>query len=287
VAWQSLAFQIMNGLVWSVFVALIALGLNAIYGLLGILNIAHGAVYAAGAILAWYVVSLFDSFWLAFLVVPVIAAAGSIPVYKAILRLTIGKDMMVSLLATSGLLFMLTDAQLALFGGAPRTISPPITGSVALLGFHYPLYRFVAAAIAAAILLAFWGFLRFTSMGVWIRSVEQSPTLAKASGVPVERVYLTIVALSAFFAALAGVLAAPMTIVHYQMGMPLLGAAFIVIVVGGLGNMAGAVAAAAIIGVARGVLSVYITPTYAEVAAIVLALPILVLRPNGLFGGRS
>lgn len=286
-AWQSLAFQIVNGLVWSVFVALVALGLNAIYGLLGILNIAHGAVYAAGAILAWYVVSLFDSFWLAFLIVPVIAAAASIPVYKAILRLTIGKDMMVSLLATSGLLFMLTDAQLALFGGAPRTISPPISGSVALLGYHYPLYRFVAAAIAAAILLAFWGFLRFTSMGVWIRSVEQSPTLAKASGVPVERVYLTIVALSAFFAALAGVLAAPMTIVHYQMGMPLLGAAFIVIVVGGLGNLAGAVAAAAIIGVARGVLSVYVTPTYAEVAAIALALPILVLRPNGLFGGRS
>lgn len=285
--WHSLAFQIMNGLVWSVFVALVALGLNAIYGLLGILNIAHGAIYAAGAIFAWYAVSFLGNFWLAFLIVPLLVAVASVPVYKVVLRHTIGKDMMVGLLATSGLLFMLTDAQLALFGGAPRTISPPIGGSIALLGFYYPLYRFVAAAIAAAILVAFWAFLRFTSMGVWIRSVEQSATLAMASGVPVERVYLTIVALSAYFAALAGVLAAPMTIVHYQMGMPLLGAAFIVIVVGGLGNLGGAVAAAAIIGVGRGVLSVFITPTYAEVAAIALALPILVLRPHGLFGGRS
>lgn len=285
--WHSLAFQVMNGLVWSFFVALVALGLNAIYGLLGILNIAHGAIYALGAILAWYAVSLIGSFWAAFVIVPVVVALASVPVYQLILRHTIGKEMMVGLLATSGLLFMLTDAQLALFGGSPRSITPPVGGAVELLGFFYPAYRFLAAGIAAAILVAFWVFLRFTSMGVWIRCVEQSPTLAKASGVPVERVYLVIVALSAYFAALAGVLAAPMTIVHYQMGMPLLGSAFIVIVVGGLGNLGGAVAAAAIIGVGRGVISVFLSPTYAEIAAIAILLPLLVLRPNGIFGDRA
>jgi branched-chain amino acid transport system permease protein len=286
-AWQSLAFQVMNGLVWSCFIALVALGLNAIYGLLGILNIAHGAIYTLGAILAWYAVSLVGNFWIAFAIVPLVVALASVPLYKAILKHTVGKEMMVGLLATSGILFILTDAQLALFGGAPRSISPPLGGAIELFGLYYPAYRFLAAAIAAAILVAFWAFLRFTSMGVWIRCVEQSPTLAMACGVPMERVYLVIVALSAYFAAIAGVLAAPMTIVHYQMGTPLLGSAFIVIVVGGLGNLGGAVAAAAIIGVGRGALSVYLSPTYAEIVAIALLLPLLVLRPNGIFGDRA
>src|ERR1700677_2328632 len=109
-AWQSLAFQVVNGLVWSCFIALVALGLNSIYGLLGILNIAHGAIYSLGAILAWYAVGLVGNFWIAFLIVPPLIAIGSVPLYQTILKHTIGKEMMVGLLATSGLLFILTDA---------------------------------------------------------------------------------------------------------------------------------------------------------------------------------
>ena len=104
---------------------------------------------------------------------------------------------------------------------------------------------------------------------------------------PVEKVYLVIVVLSAALAALAGVLIAPMTMVSHQMGLAVLGPAFIVVVVGGLGNLAGAVAAAVMMGVARGVLSVFLPPTYAEVGAIVMFLPLLLLRPNGIFGGRA
>src|ERR1700722_12890345 len=108
-AWQSLAFQVVNGLVWSCFIALVALGLNAIYGLLGILNIAHGAIYTLGAILAWYAVSLVGNFWIAFVVVPLVVALASVPLYKAVLKHTVGKEMMVGLLATSGILFILSD----------------------------------------------------------------------------------------------------------------------------------------------------------------------------------
>lgn len=285
--WYSLAFQIINGVVWAMFLGLIALGLNAVFGLLGLLNMAHGAVYAVGAVIAWYAVNRFGSFWVAALAAPLIAGIASIPIYRFVLRATIGKDMMVGLVATSGLLFVINDMLLALFGGSPRLVQPPIAGAVGIFGFYYPTYRLVAAALAVGILVAFWIFLKSTAIGLWIRCVAQSPTLAMASGVPVERVYLIIVVLSAALAALAGVLVAPMTMVSHQMGLSVLGPAFIVVVVGGLGSLGGAVAAAVIMGVARGILSVFVPPTYAEVGAIALFLPLLLLRPNGIFGGRA
>ncbi|MEQ8294965.1 branched-chain amino acid ABC transporter permease [Nitratireductor alexandrii] len=285
--WQTLSFQIVNGVVWAMFLGLIALGLNAIFGLLGLLNMAHGAVYAVGAVIAWYTVSELGNFWFALVIAPLFAAAISVPVYRFILRPTIGKDMMVGLVATSGLLFIISDLLLATFGGSPRLVPPPVSGAVGIMGFYYPTYRLVAAAMAIAVLATFWAFLRLTAIGLWIRCVAQSPTLAMASGVPVEKVYLVIVVLSAALAALAGVLIAPMTMVSHQMGLAVLGPAFIVVVVGGLGNLAGAVAAAVMMGVARGVLSVFLPPTYAEVGAIVMFLPLLLLRPNGIFGGRA
>jgi branched-chain amino acid transport system permease protein len=285
--WQAVGFQIVNGLVWSLIVALIALGLNAMFGLLGLLNMAHGSLYTLGAILALVSLEFLSSFWIAALIVPVAIALAAIPLYHLVLRRTIGQEMMIGLLATSGLLFVIDDTALALFGGGPRSMPAPTTGIVELLGFHYPVYRFLAAGAAAAVLLLFYAFLRFTSMGIWIRCVAQSQDLAKACGVPVERVYLVVVCLGTYFAALAGVLAAPMTLVHYQMGLGVLGPAFIVIVVGGLGNLAGAVIAAMIIGVGRGVLTVFFPPTYADVLAIAGLLPLLVVRPNGIFGSSS
>lgn len=282
-----LGFQLVNGLIWGAIVALIALGLNAIYGLLGVLNMAHGSLYALGAILAWFCVSWIGNFWVALVVAPTLVALASIPLHWLVLRKSIGKELMVGLLATSGVLFLVDDTSLWLFGGSPRTIFPPIAGSFEILSMHYPVYRVAAAGIAVAVLLLFWVFLQYTRMGVWVRCVAQSAELAKCSGVPVERVYLVIVSLGAFFSAMAGVLAAPMTLVHYQMGFAVLGPAFIVIVVGGLGSMAGAVIAAMIIGIARGVLTVFVPPTYAEVLAIAILLPLLVIRPQGLFGGST
>lgn len=282
--WNALGFQIINGLVWSVFLAMIALGLNAIYGLLGVLNMAHGSIYAWGAMLAWFVMARFDNFWVALAVAPLVAAALSIPVYFLVLRRSVGRELMISLLATSGLLFVLDDLGLYLFGGSPRALTAPVSGTIEVLGIYYPVYRFIAMGIAALVLIIFWIFLRSTKLGLWVRCVAQSHELAKTCGIPVERVYLLIVFLGTYFAALAGVLAAPTTLVHYSMGLSVLGPAFIVIVVGGLGNLPGAVLAAAVIGVARGVLTVIIPPTYADVAAVAILLPFLVLRPKGIFG---
>ncbi|MBL0374344.1 branched-chain amino acid ABC transporter permease [Rhizobium sp. KVB221] len=284
---QILTLQIINGVVWAMLLSLIALGLNAIFGLLGLLNMAHGAIYALGAVIAWYVVNHFGGFWPAVIIAPVVAGLVSIPVYKFVLGPTIGKDMMVGLVASSGLMFVINDLLLAFYGGSPGLVQPPIVGGVRFLGIIYPSYRIFAAGLAICILLAFWVFLRSTAIGLWIRCVAQSPTLARASGVPVDRVYMVIVILSAALAALAGVLVAPMTMVSHQMGIAVLGPAFIVVVVGGLGNLGGAVAAAVIMGVARGILSVYLPPTYAEVGAIVLFLPLLLIRPNGIFGARA
>jgi branched-chain amino acid transport system permease protein len=282
--WQSLGFQVLNGLVWGVLFALIALGLNTIYGLLGVVNMAHGSLYAMGAILGWYGVSWLGSFWLACLIAPLGVAAVSVPIYDLVLRRTIGREMMIGLLATAGLLLILDDSALAIFGGTPRSILAPLPGSVRLLDLNYPVYRFAASGIAALVLLAFWAFLRFTKMGIWMRCTAQSPDLAMAVGVPVVHVNRLAVALSGYFAGLAGVLAAPITLVHYQMGLAVLGPAFIVIVVGGLRNLAGAVTAAMLIGVVRGVLTAIVPPTWADILSVAMLLPLLIVRPHGLFG---
>jgi branched-chain amino acid transport system permease protein len=234
--------------------------------------------------LAWLVFAWTQSFWIALALAPVAIALLSIPLYFLVLRRSIGRELMVSLLATSGLLFILDDLGLTFFGGSPRALPAPIHGTVEVIGLYYPVYRFVAMGIAALILVLFWVFLRSSKLGLWIRCVAQSHELAKTCGIPVERVYLLIVFLGSYFAAVAGVLAAPTTLVHYSMGVSVLGPAFIVIVVGGLGNLPGAVLASAVIGIGRGMLTVFIPPTYADVASIAILLPLLLIRPNGIFG---
>lgn len=285
--WESVIFEVLNGVVWGLLLALIALGLCLIYGLMGIINIAHGSLYMLGAVLAVYCVqSLGMNFWLSLVVGPLAVSLLSIIINRLLLVRIVHRNSTVGLLATAGLLLIIDNTVLATFGGGAEAVIAPISGAVQVFGVYYPLYRLVVAAIALVVLVAVWAFLRFSRYGLWMRAVPQSRELAAAIGVPISRVNELTVALVGLTAGFAGALIAPISGAYFQMGLTVLASAFIVVVVGGLGNLFGAVVVSIGYGVIRGLFTIETGPAMAEVAVLLVLFPLLYFVPNGIFGGR-
>lgn len=281
------AFQIMNGFVWGLLLALIALGLCLIYGLMHINNLAHGSLFMLGAVLTAYACNTLGlTFWVAVLAAPLVVAFLTLLLNNVLFTRVLGRDLAVSILATAGLLLVVDNVVLAVFGGEPVSVDAPLADAVEIFGIAYPSYRLMAAVIAICVLFAVGLFLRFTRYGLFMRAVPQSRELAAATGVPIARVNALTVALGGLTAGIAGALATPITGAHFQMGLSILAPSFIVVVVGGLGNLSGTVIVAIIYGLLRGLYSTTISPTAAEAATLLTLLPILYFRPQGLFGGR-
>ncbi len=280
-------FEILNGVAWGLVLALIALGLGLIYGLMGIINLAHGSLYMLGAVLGVYLARTFGlNFWLMLLAAPLAVAALGVVINHLLFERVVHRNPTIGLLATAGLLLVIDNSVLMTFGGSPESVVSPIPGAVQLAGFYYPTYRLVAAVIALAVLVAMWAFLRFTRYGLWMRAVPQGRELAAAIGVPIARVNRLTVALAGAVAGFAGALITPISAAHFQMGLQVLASAFIIVVVGGLGNLFGAAIVAILFGIIRGLFTVVLTPNWAEVASLVVLLPVLYFRPNGIFGKR-
>lgn len=283
---NELFFELLNGVVWGLILAMIALGLCLIYGLMGIINIAHGSFYMVGAVAGVYVVNhLGANFWMALLVVPLLLGAIGLVLNAVVFEQVVRRDPTIGLLATAGLLLIIDNGTLAIFGGTPESIAPPVLGGVSIFGVFYPAYRLVAAGIAIVVLGLTWLFLRYTVYGLWMRATPQSRDLASAIGIPIGRVNQLTVVLGAMTAGLAGVLVAPISAAYFQMGLTILAASFMVVVIGGLGNLMGVVGIALLFGVIRGLLSVVMPPTWAEVAVLLVLLPIMYFKPNGIFEG--
>lgn len=277
-------FQVLNGLVWGLIFALIALGLNLIYGLLGVINLAHGSLYMLGAVFGWYIAHYTGNFWLAMACAPLLVALLSVAIERWVLRAVLGRRIVGGVIATAGLLLLLDHSVLAVFGGTPQSILPPLSKSFRILATWYPSYRLFVAGVSVVCMLLLWLFLYRTDYGLWMRAVPENRELSLAVGVPISRVSMITVALGGFFAALAGVLVAPIVSVYFRMGLGVLGPAFIVVVVGGLGSLRGAVVAAIFVGVLRGLFSIPFSPPVAEILSLVAVTPVLMVRPNGLFG---
>lgn len=285
--WDAVLFQLLNGVVWGLILALIALGLCLIYGLMGIINIAHGSLYMLGAISAVYLGKTSGlGFWIILLVASSAVAVLSLALNSLVFARVVRRDPAIGLLATAGLLLIIDNSALAFFGGAPESAIAPLQDAVQIFGIYYPSYRVAAAAIAASVLIAVWAFLRYTRYGLWMRAVPQARELAAAVGIPIARVNAATVALGGLTAGLAGALVAPISAAYFEMGLTILASAFIVVVIGGLGNLFGAVVVAIGFGLIRGLFSVALTPTWAEVVTLLVLLPLLYMKPNGIFGKR-
>lgn len=275
-----------NGLVWGMIIALIALGLSIIFGLLDIINIAHGDFFMIGTVLAWATLQFTGSYWLGFILVPVVAFVLGVIMERLVIR-PIKSAAALSIVATFGLSLILQEGVRATFGATPRRIMPPIEGTIPMFGIEYEVYRLFAAIVSAAVLAGFFLFLKRTKTGTWMRAVRHDRDTAIAMGIPAQRVYMLTFAIGVALAALGGLVAAPITTVDFRAGVDILPVCFMAVIIGGLGNLPGTVAAAILLAFLEGVIASFADPTAARITSLVLMSAVLMLRPQGIFRGAT
>ncbi len=281
----------LEGAVTAAVLALTAVGLSLVFGVMRVVNVAHGEFFMLGAVLAWWVASLAGGhpaigFALAVLVAPVIAGAIAAAADFIVLK-RLDYDPENTIVATIGILYIIQQTVLMTYGPDARPVEAPFSYRIYFPWFGYSAYKLFVIAAAVAILLGVWAIMARTRIGLVLRATQLDRETAQAFGIPVERVYALVFGLGAGLAALAAVLIVPIQQAHYLMGGDPLLLSFIVVIIGGLGSLSGTVVAAIIIGMSDGIISVFFTPTLAKIIATLLVAFILVFRPTGLFGTRS
>lgn len=272
----------MNGLVWGLIIALIALGLSIIFGLLDIINVAHGDFFMVGTVLAWTLIQYTDNFWIAFFIVPVIGFVLGALVERGVMR-PIENSAALSIVATFGLSLILQEGVRASFGATPKRILDPIGATFPVFDLEYQVYRLFAAAVSIIAIAGFFLFLHRTRFGTWMRAVRQDREMAIAMGVPSQTVFIVTFGLGTALAMLGGVVAAPITTVEFRLGLDVLPLCFMAVIIGGLGNLPGTAAAAVLLAFMEGVITSFAEPTTARIVSLIFMSVVLLLRPQGIF----
>jgi branched-chain amino acid transport system permease protein len=278
-----LLIQTVNGIVTGLILALVASGLTLIFGIMDVVNFAHGELFMMGAYLGVVVLATTGNFWLALLIATLLIALLGAGLQILTLRPLIGRDPLNTILATFGISLILQNFALWEFGPVSRKIQEPIGTYFTLFYLQYPWYRIVIAALSAGIIGGFWLFLKYSKFGVWIRATTQDRVMAQAMGIPVPWVYTGVFALGAAMAAASGVLFGPLGSVNHTMGLDWVLKAFIVVVVGGMGNLGGSIAAAIFISLLEAYASIWVSPAQAVIVSFVVLILTLLFRPTGLF----
>jgi branched-chain amino acid transport system permease protein len=283
---DTLLLLALNGLIWGLIIALIALGLSIIFGLLDIINIAHGDFFMVGTVLAWFCLETTGNYWVGFIVVPLIGFILGALIQRVVIQPIRGVAAL-SIVATFGLSLILQESVRITFGPTPRRILPPIHGTIPLFGIEYDIYRIFAAGLSIAALAAFFLFLQYTKLGTWMRAVRHDRETAIAMGIPAQRIFILTFAIGFALAAFGGVVAAPITTVDFRGGVDLLPFCFMAVIIGGLGNLPGTAAAAILLALLEGIIQSFADPTIARISSLVLMSAVLMFRPQGLFKGYA
>ncbi|MCG7507899.1 branched-chain amino acid ABC transporter permease [Mesorhizobium retamae] len=278
----------LEGLVTAAVLALTALGLSLVFGVMRIVNVAHGEFFMLGAVLAWAVATTLGAhpaigFVAALVVAPLVVGAIALLSERLVLR-RLNYDPEATIVATIGLLYIIQQLALSLYGPEARPVTPPFNYRVLLPWFGYSGYKLSIIAASGLLLVATWLVLTRTKIGLVMRATQYDREMAQAFAIPVERVYAGVFALGAMLAAFAAVLIVPISQAHYLMGQDPLLLSFIVVIIGGLGSLRGTVLAALIIGLSDGIVSMFFSPTLAKLIATLVVAMVLVFRPQGLFG---
>jgi branched-chain amino acid transport system permease protein len=278
--------QLLNGLLVGVYYLLIALGLSLIFSLSGIVNLAHGGFYAIGAYVMVTVANQLG-YPAALVISPLAVALIGVAVERVFFRKFYRLDPALSLLLTFGLAMVIEQLLRMIFGATPRPFAIPdfLRGQILIGEFIYSRYRFAIFAVAVAAVVGLWFLLQRTPFGRIVRAGIQDPDMVGALGISLKPYLTAVAALGIGLAGLAGGIMAPITGVHPAMGSEILIAAFVIVVIGGLGSFWGVVLAAILVGAVRG-LTVYFFPPAAEISMYLLMFLVLLLRPRGLFGER-
>jgi len=276
--------QLLHGLVFGAALGLLALGLTVIFGLLGVMNFAHGELYMLGAYAGIAFIAVTHSFWVAMLLAPLAVGVVGAVTEMVTLRPIYRREPLYGLILTFGLALVFREGARQIWGGDMRRIAAPVTGSTPVLGMTYPNYRLFLLAAASVLLVAIWLFFTKTRAGVVVRAAVQDAEMLDALGVNVPRVFTLTFAGSAALAALAGLLLAPVFTVYPQMGVEMILLAFIVVILGGMGSMGGSVVAAFVIGIAQSLLTLWMNPQRVAIAIFGIMILVLIVRPRGFFG---
>lgn len=280
-----LMLQLVTGVALGAVYALLAIGLSLIFGMLTVVNFAHGAFFMVGAFLGVYFLGLTGSFWLSLVIAPLVVGVIGLVSERFLVRPLYGRGIDYPLLLTFGLSYVLIDAVRVLFGieGLPSSTPASLRGAVNLGFGHFPLYRLFLIGATAVVVLALWLFLEKTRYGLIIRAGSRDAEIVRVLGVDISRVWWLVFGLGTAIAGLSGVLAAPTRAVNPEMGIPVLAESFVVTVVGGMGSLPGAVVAGILVGIVFS-MTALLAPAYAEMSIFVLMALVLLVRPQGFFG---
>ena len=284
---DQLLIQTINGIVTGMILALVASGLTLIFGIMDVVNFAHGELFMLGAYVGVIVLAATGNFWIALVAASLLIALLGAVIYLTTLQPLLGRDPLTTILATFGVSLVLQNYALWQFGPVSRKIAEPFTGHFTLFYLDYPWYRLVIALLSAAIIGGLWLFLKFSTFGVWIRATTQDRMMAQAMGIPVPWVLTAVFAIGAAMAAASGVLFGPLVGVNPTMGLDWILKAFIVVVVGGMGNLAGSIAASIFISLLEAYASLWVSPAQAIIVSFVVLILTLLFRPTGLFASAS
>lgn len=270
---------------------LTALGLSLVFGVMRVVNVAHGEFYMLGAVLAWWVTGFFAAspfiaFLLALVVAPLIVGVIACLCDRLILK-RLHYHPEATIVATVGMLYVIQQTVLLTYGPDARAVEAPFYFRVALPWFGYSGYKLVVVAVAMVILLIAWYVITRTRIGLMMRATQYDRDTARAFGIPVQRVYAMVFTAGAMLAAIGAVLIVPIRQAHYLMGLDPLLLSFTVVIIGGLGSIRGTMVAAILIGMSDGIISVFFSPTLAKMLSTMLVALVLVFKPQGLFGTTS
>lgn len=277
--------QLVTGLALGAIYVLVAVGLSLIFGLLNVVNFAHGAIFMFGAFAGIWSLEHTGSYWAA--CIGAIMASGVIGIVseRFLVRPLYGRGIDYPLLLTFGISYILIDAARLLFGRQGLSVELPeaLQGGVDLGFGYFPLYRLTLIAFTLLLLAAIWFAIERTRWGLIIRAGARDPMILRVLGIDVSKVWLVIFTLGSALAGLAGILAAPLRGATPEMGDSVLVAAFVVTVVGGMGSLVGAVVAGFVLGATVSLTTLF-APAFSELSLFICMALVLLIRPSGLFG---
>ncbi|MCO5156212.1 MAG: branched-chain amino acid ABC transporter permease [Aquamicrobium sp.] len=283
---QALFGQLLLGLINGSFYAILSLGLAVIFGLLNIINFAHGAQYMLGAFVAWMLLNYFGiGYWWALLIVPIVVGAFGIVLERLMIARLYHLDHLYGLLLTFGLALIIQGLLRNQYGisGLPYSIPPQLAGGQNLGFMFLPNYRGWVVVASLVVCIGTWFVIEKTRLGAYLRAATENPTLVGAFGINVPRMITLTYGFGVALAAFAGVLAAPVYSVNPNMGADLIIVVFAVVVIGGMGSILGSIVTGFGLGLIEGLTKVFYPEASSVVIFVIMAI-VLLVKPAGLFG---
>ncbi len=282
--------QLLNGVQFGVMLFLMAAGLTLVFGIMNLINLAHGSLYMFGAFLAAALIPYTGNFVLAVIVAVLATGILGAVMEMVILRRFYARTHLDQVLVTFGLILVLNEISRLIWGPVPVAMPLPVylAGSVEIFaGVHYPTFRLAILLVGAVVAIGLYVVVSHTRAGMWVRAGAANRPMASALGVDVQLVFSVVFAVGAALAGLAGIMAGPIFAVQVGMGEPIVILAFVVTVIGGIGSIRGAFLAALMIGIVDTFGRVLLPPAIGSMAIFILMAAILAVRPRGLFPVQS